>query len=263
MNEMQVHIYQDEEVRTFLINGEPCFVASDLCDILDIGRVHDAVRGLDDDEKGTDSIRTPGGVQQLTYVTEAGMYSLVLRSRKPEAKAFKRWLTHDVLPEIRKTGQYSPVKPKSLEERALEIVGELQSRVADQAKELEAARPKVAQIDMYRQAEGLQTISDLANQLQVWAAANVPGVKVRHQDVFDLAGELHLIIRGDTVRRNQATAQAVKAEWVKVKESIVGAPPHERVVFSARLTQRGAGRLWDAAQARLQAGQPIYRKKAG
>lgn len=261
MTEIQTHIYEDEEVRTLLVDGQPCFIANDLCEVLGLANPRTSLALLDEDEKGVHTMDTLGGDQQMAYVTEAGMYSLVLRSRKPEAKVFKRWLTHEVLPEIRRTGMYA-VKPKTLEERALEIVGELQSVVANQAQELEAARPKVAQIDMYRQAEGLQTISDLANQLQVWAQSNAPAAKVRHQDVFDLAGELHIIIRGETVRRNQATAQAVKADWVKVKESIIGSGDRERVVFSARLTHRGAGRLWDAAIARLSAGEPIYRKKA-
>lgn len=259
-SEVAVHMYDDEEVRTLLIDGQVHFIAADLCEVLGLGRVHDAVRGLDEDERGTDTIRTPGGPQKVTTVTEAGMYSMVLRSRKPEARAFKRWVTHEVLPEIRQTGQYT--RPQSLEERALALMGELQARVDDQARELEQARPKVAQIDMYREAEGLQTISDLANQLQIWAAANAPDVKVLHQDVFDLAGELHMIIRGDTVRKNQPTALGVKSGWVRVKETIIHKPQGDEVKISCRLTHRGAGRLWDAAVARLQVGERLVTRKA-
>ena len=65
-----------------------------------------AVERLDDDEKGVSSIYTPGGTQEMSIVSESGLYSLVLGSRKPEAKAFKRWITHDVIPSIRKTGGY-------------------------------------------------------------------------------------------------------------------------------------------------------------
>ncbi|MFJ2618192.1 BRO family protein [Glutamicibacter sp. NPDC087344] len=261
MNDVQKYVFEGNSVRTLLVDGEPWFVAADVAKILGYRMASDMTRRIDAEDRGTRPVRTPSGEQQMTVISEPGLYLAVLGSQVEGAKAFKQWMTREVLPAIRRTGMYE-VKPKTLEERALEIVGELQSVVANQAQELEAARPKVAQIDMYRQAEGLQTISDLANQLKVWALSNAPSVKVLHQDVFDLAGELHIIIRGDTVRRNQATAQAVKSDWVKVKESIIGSGDKERVVFSVRLTHRGAGRLWDAAVARIAAGEPIYGKKA-
>lgn len=87
--------------------GAPWFVAADVCAALGISRTDDGVSRLDDDEKGTGSIRTPGGDQQMTTVNESGLYSLVLGSRKPEAKRFKKWVTSEVLPAIRKTGAYA------------------------------------------------------------------------------------------------------------------------------------------------------------
>lgn len=84
--------------------GEPLFVAKDVLAILGLDRT--ALRKLDDDEKGVDSIHTPGGDQQMAVVTEPGFYRLVLRSRKPEAKAFQRWVTHEVLPALRADGAY-------------------------------------------------------------------------------------------------------------------------------------------------------------
>lgn len=83
-------------------NGEPWFVAKDVLDVLDLDKT--ALRKLDEDEKGVDSIHTPGGEQQMTTVTEPGFYKLVMRSRKPEAKAFQRWVTHEVLPALRRDG---------------------------------------------------------------------------------------------------------------------------------------------------------------
>ena len=106
MNEMR--IFEREEfgqIRTTTIDGEPWFVAADVCRALEIDRT--AARRLDDDEKGVRSIHTPGGPQDVTIVNEPGLYTLVLGSRKPEAKAFKRWITHEVLPSIRKTGAYA------------------------------------------------------------------------------------------------------------------------------------------------------------
>lgn len=85
--------------------GEPWFVAADVLSTISLDRK--ALERLDDDEKGVNSIHTPGGVQEMTTVNEPGLYALVLGSRKAEAKRFKRWVTHEVLPTIRKTGSYA------------------------------------------------------------------------------------------------------------------------------------------------------------
>ena len=106
MNELQVFAFNDHLVRTVQKEGEPWWVAKDVCEVLDLARQQDSVRYLDDDEKGVCLVNTPGGSQEMTIVSEAGLYSLILRSRKPEAKEFKRWVTHEVLPTIRKTGGY-------------------------------------------------------------------------------------------------------------------------------------------------------------
>jgi len=106
-NEIELFHYQDREVRTVVINTQPWFVTADVCAVLGISNHRDALSGLDDDEKGVVTVDTPGGQQQVTIISEAGLYSLILRSRKPEAKAFKRWVTHEVLPAIRKTGAYA------------------------------------------------------------------------------------------------------------------------------------------------------------
>jgi prophage antirepressor-like protein len=109
MNELQVFKYNTAEVRTVIINGEPWWVLKDVCDVLEIGNSRDVVVRLDDDEKGVDSIDTLGGKQKMTIINESGLYSVILRSDKPEAKNFRRWITHEVLPAIRKTGGYIPV----------------------------------------------------------------------------------------------------------------------------------------------------------
>lgn len=130
--------YGGHEFRTIDRSGEPWFVVADVCRILSIGKANDAVRGLDDDERGTDTIRTPSGDQQMLICSEAGLYSLILRSRKPEAKAFKRWVTHEVLPSIRKTGTYS-VAEVSRRELAQMVID------AEDRAELEAARADKAE----------------------------------------------------------------------------------------------------------------------
>lgn len=105
-----ITVFENEKfgaVRTATINGEPWFVANDVCAILEIDRTQ--TRRLDDDEKGVCLIHTLGGDQKMSIVNEFGLYSLILRSRKPEAKAFRRWITHEVIPAIRKHGMYATV----------------------------------------------------------------------------------------------------------------------------------------------------------
>jgi prophage antirepressor-like protein len=107
---LQVFEYEGgQQVRTTEIDGQIWFYAVDVCQVLEIKNVPDAVSSLDDDEKmtiaNTDS-QKGSGAQKFLVISEPGLYSLILRSRKPEAKAFKRWITHDVLPSIRKAGGY-------------------------------------------------------------------------------------------------------------------------------------------------------------
>ncbi len=123
MNELQVFNSPEfGELRVAEIDGVPWFVAADVCRVLDITNTTDAVSRLDEDEKSRFNLGLPGG--DTNCVNEYGLYSLVLGSRKPEAKAFKRWLTHDVIPAIRKHGAYiAPnAQPQGMEAAALQAV---------------------------------------------------------------------------------------------------------------------------------------------
>lgn len=105
---MQVYTYNEKDVqlRTRVIDGNPWFVAKDLCEILELDDVRRAVEPLDDDEKLTGEILQSGQMRSMWLVNESGMYTLIFRSRKPEAKSFRKWVTSEVLPSIRKTGRY-------------------------------------------------------------------------------------------------------------------------------------------------------------
>lgn len=116
--------------------GQPWFVAADVCAALNLPDTHKAIARLDDDEKGRNSIPTPGGQQDMSVVNESGLYNLVLGSRKPEAKRFKRWITHEVLPSIRKTGSYASATsvaalPSPTQDRvsSLLLIGEAVAKV--------------------------------------------------------------------------------------------------------------------------------------
>lgn len=98
--------FDTREVRTMLIDDQPWFVASDIAKALQYQTAKDMARNLDDDERGRQIVPTPSGEQEMTIINESGLYSAILRSRKAEAKRFKKWVTAEVLPAIRKHGRY-------------------------------------------------------------------------------------------------------------------------------------------------------------
>lgn len=144
--ETQLQVFNSSdfgEVRTTVRDGEPWFVAADVCKALSISNHRDALGRLDEDEKGVALTDTLGGKQNLTIVNEPGLYTLVLGSRKPAAKAFKRWVTHEVLPALRKTGRYSiedeSDSPSPVYETKRTSVGEVASLLL-QLKQIQKAQ---------------------------------------------------------------------------------------------------------------------------
>ena len=105
--------FESHAMRSVMIEGEPWFVGKDVCRCLDIEKHHQALERLDKDERGTYSVGTPSGNQNMTCVSEPGLYRLIFTSRKEEAERFKRWLAHDVLPTIRRTGRYEAAPEKT------------------------------------------------------------------------------------------------------------------------------------------------------
>lgn len=160
MNELQKFMYSDKEVRVVVKEGEPWFVAADVCKVLEIDKTQ--TRRLDEDEKGVCLMQTPGGEQNLLTVNEPGLYALVLGSRKKEAKAFKRWITHDVIPAIRKFGGY--LTPEAAEKAlqdpdfiirlATALKEERAKRMALEEENLHL-RPKALYCDSVLDSEGL------------------------------------------------------------------------------------------------------------
>jgi prophage antirepressor-like protein/mRNA-degrading endonuclease toxin of MazEF toxin-antitoxin module len=144
MNEIQkVFNYQGNQVRTVLKDGESWFVAKDVCDILELTDGRKSIELLDDDERNIIPVMDSMGRMQDSYVVnEPGLYSLVLKSRKPEAKAFKRWITHDVIPQIRRTGSYS-VQPLS----QLEILKQSVDLLLEQQKEIAAVKENLTTVN--------------------------------------------------------------------------------------------------------------------
>ena len=178
-NDIQIFNYNDHEVRTVQKDGEPWFVLKDVCGILSIGNVADVYARLDTDEKGVGQIDTLGGRQNMSIINESGLYNVILRSDKPEAKPFRKWVTSEVLPSIRKHGAYmtqeklqevlcnpdalfqivSALKEESDKRKALEIQN------SALAVDLAIAQPKADYFDDCIARGGLMNFRDTAKLL--------------------------------------------------------------------------------------------------
>ena len=145
MNELQIFNYRDSVLRTLERDGELWWVLRDVCDALGIKATGDIAARLDHDEKGIAQIDTLGGKQQMTIINEPGLYNVILRSDKPEAKDFKRWVTHEVLPSIRRTGAYaSPaMTPAQLLAAQAQVLVDMERRINDMQDQAHALETKV------------------------------------------------------------------------------------------------------------------------
>jgi prophage antirepressor-like protein len=140
-NAMQVLKFNENEIRMTELGDEPWWVAKDICDVLNIEKHRDAISRLDDDERGSVVVDTLGGPQSMAAVNEAGLFQLILTSRKPEAKAFKRFVCHEMLPQWRKRGFYidKAATQRTRELASLEFRAEAErARIEAEAWELKA-----------------------------------------------------------------------------------------------------------------------------
>ena len=155
--------FEENSIRAILIDDEPWFIARDICSSIELGDTSKATSRLDDDEKLTRTLFVSGQTRNVTLINESGLYSLILTSRKDEAKRFKKWITKDALPSIRKTGGYSitPQLPQTFAE-ALQLA-------ADQARQLEIAAPKAEYFDKVAERSNLLNATQVAQKVQMSA----------------------------------------------------------------------------------------------
>ena len=224
------------EIRVLLQDGEPMFVAKDVCTILGLGRQQDSTRYLDEDEKGECLVDTPSGAQKMVCVTEPGFYKLVMRSRKPEAKAFQRWVTHEVLPELRKRGSYQvPMTREERVARALidcnEIVLEQRETIAKLEAENHALSNKAQAFDLW--------VDDADGLLSVTKA----GKLLKSQDKTMSAKRLRACLRADGyVEKNtlSCTVRAIEPGYMRERLcKFAGKDGRERVKSYGALTAKG------------------------
>lgn len=239
MNQLQkVFNYQSNEVRTIIKNGEPWFVARDVCEAIEIDVTQ--ARRLDSDEKGLHSIQTPGGYQEMLVVNEPGLYSLVLGSRKDEAKAFKRWITHEVIPSIRKHGAYMTddsiekalTDPDFLIKLATNLKEEKQKRIAAE-QQIEVNKPKV----IFADAVEVSNDSILIGQLAKILRQN--GIDVGQNRLFHLLRvNGYLGKSGDNY--NIPTQKAMDLKLFEIKKRTINNPDGSvRVTTTTKVSGKG------------------------
>lgn len=180
--------FNGAQVRVVGTPEDPRFVASDVLDILGLDRT--GLRRLDDDEMGVDSIHTPGGVQNLRTVNESGLFSLILGSRKAEAKSFKKWVTATVLPQIRKTGSYGvQALPTGGQLLALAVI-EAQAMLEAKDAQIAELSPRADAWDELASADGDYEVADAA---KILARA---GIETGRQRLFGQLADMGWIFRG-------------------------------------------------------------------
>lgn len=239
MTALELFTYADRDVRVVLIDGEPWFVLADLCRVLEINNPRDVTARLGADQKGVDEIDTPGGRQQMTIVNESGMYEVVIRSDKPKAVDFRRWITGDVLPAIRKTGGYSTTAlqgPELLAHAVLEAQKMLEAKDA----RIAILEPKAEVADKLLEASGDLSVRDAA---QVLTRA---GIKVGERRLFSALAVKGWIKRAVGDGRYRAIQKAVDAGWVSVLPQSHYHPRTGELVLDPpqiRVTPKGLQRL--------------------
>lgn len=172
MNEITKWTFGESEVRTIEQNGEPWWVLADVCKILEMTSPHKVADRIDEDEKGRTSIPTHGGNQEMTIINESGLYSVILRSDKPQAKPFRKWVTGEVLPTIRRHGMYATDELLNNPDIAIaaftalkeerERRMELETTVAVQTQQIQELTPKACYYDVVLNCPDLISTSKIA-----------------------------------------------------------------------------------------------------
>lgn len=242
-NEIQRFEFKGAALRTLTDeNGEPWFVAKDVCDVLELSNVGQALARLDDDEKSSITLNdgTPGNPNKA-IVSESGLYALVLASRKPEAHEFKRWVTHEVLPQIRKTGGYIPTtdvdddmtilaKAVMIGQRTME---EQKRRIAEQSEHIKALEPKARFADAVAASDGTCLIGELAKMLRQ------NGLNIGQNRLFEILRQDGYLGKTGS-NRNVPTQKAMDLGLFRIKETaITHSDGHVTINRTAKVTGKG------------------------
>ena len=213
MNEVQLFNFESHEVRSLLLNNEPWFVGKDVAEALGYSKARNAIAThIDSEDKKDAPIQgTLGGVQEMTVINESGLYSLVLSSKLPSAKKFKRWVTSEVLPALRKTGQYQ-VKELSGQELMAKALIEAQSVLAAKDKQIEEMKPKVVFADAVATSHTSILVGELAKILKQ------NGIEMGQKRLFAWLREKGYLIKRQGTDYNMPTQKAMELGLFEIKE---------------------------------------------
>ena len=241
MSNIQIFNYNSVEVRTIQNDGEPWFVLRDVCNVLGLGTPARVAERLDPDEVSQTHITDSMGRQQeMTIINESGLYNVILRSDKPEAKPFRKWVTSEVLPTIRRHGMYAT--PDTVEKmladpdttiKLLETIKqERAARLALEAK-AEADKPKVLFADAVSASHTSILVGDLAKLLRQ------NGVEIGQNRLFSFLREKgYLCSQGE--RYNLPTQRSMDRGWFQVKETTINQPNGSvRITRTVKVTGKG------------------------
>ncbi|WZY36094.1 phage antirepressor [Bacillus sp. FSL W8-1122] len=215
MNQL-TKMFEGNELRIVDQDGEPWFVANDVCEILELTNPSMVLQRLDDDERSKFNLGRQG---KTNVVNEFGLYNLVLGSRKPEAKKFKRWITHEVIPSIRKTGSYSLQVPQTFSE-ALMLAAELQKKIEEDQPKVEAHDRFISGSNHQKMADvakvlgfGRNTLFKMLREAKILMANNTPYQRYIDQGYF-VVKETPITMGGQTINRPQTYVTAKGVEWL-------------------------------------------------
>ncbi|MEN7389906.1 phage antirepressor [Bacillus licheniformis] len=243
MHQLQkVFNYQDQQVRTVVKDGEPWFVAKDVCDVLGITDARKSVNLLDEDERNSVPVTDSLGRNQETFIiNEPGLYSLILRSRKPEAKQFKRWITHEVIPTIRKTGGYvanddlfiQTYLPQA-DEQTKQLFKVTLHTMKEQSKQIETMKPKALFADAVETSESSILVGELAKILQQ------NGVDIGQNRLFKWLRENGYLIRKKGESLNLPTQRSMDMGLFEIKKRTINNPDGSvRTTRTPKVTGKG------------------------
>lgn len=238
---IEVFNYHNTQLRIIEQDGEPWFVASDVAKILGYRMASDMTRRLDDEDRGTHSTRTPSGVQEMTIISEAGLYVAVLGSKVPGAREFKRWLTHEVLPSIRKHGLYATAQtvenllsdPDNII-KILETIKEERAKRAELEAQRKADAPKVIFADAVSASKTSILVGDLAKILRG------SGVEIGANRLFQQLRDNGYLIKRKGTDWNMPTQYSMELGLFEVKENDVShSDGHVSISKTPKVTGKG------------------------
>lgn len=238
MNNIQIFKYENNDVRTVEMNGEPWFVLKDVCAVLgmDTSQLKKVADRLEDDEKGRTQITTPGGVQETWVINESGLYNVILRSDKPAAKPFRKWVTSEVLPSIRKSGGYiagqESMSDSELMAKALLVA---KRQIDAKTAQIEEMTPKAVFADAVAASKTSILIGELAKILRQNGVEDMG-----QQRLFEWMRNNGFLIRRKATDRNMPTQRAIEQGLMEVKETtICHSDGHTSISKTPKVTGKG------------------------